>query len=309
MKIVWLESESLSVPLPRPEFPNSWVEYGFTNQTEVKARIADAQVLIINKVRIGAEELDAAPYLKLIQIVATGTDNVDKQACAERGVVVSNVVNYGPEAVAEHAFACLLQLVRRVPEWQALVHDGTWSKSRFFCLHDLPMSTLSQMTLGILGNGAIGQKLADFARAFGMHVLHLERMGATSVREGYISFEEGLKRSDVLSLHCPLNDQTRGLINSKVIQMMKPGAVLLNTARGALVNFEDLKQAIESGHLLGAALDVLEQEPPPPEHLMVRWQHPRCIITPHIAWATEASQTNLARLAVKQIDRFLAEQL
>ena len=259
--------------------------------------------------KIGPAELDAAPKLKMIQLVATGTDNVDKAACSERGIKVSNVVNYGPESVAEHAMACILQLTRRVPEWETLVHDGSWSASRFFCLHTLPMRGLHTQTLGVLGSGAIGGKLIEFAKAFGMTILHIERQGVEKPREGYVTFEHGLAHSDVLSLHCPLNEQTKGLIGPDTIPKMKKGAILINTARGGLVQFDALKQAIESGHLGGAALDVLEVEPPPRDHLMVQWQHPRCIITPHVAWGTESSQANAGRLAIKHVDEFIAENL
>jgi glycerate dehydrogenase len=307
MNIVWLESETVRMPLPRPQCPHEWTEYPFTPADELHSRIAKADVLIINKVKIGQAELDAAPNLKMIQLVATGTDNVDKAACQARGVKVSNVVNYGPEAVAEHAMACILQLTRRVPEWQALVHDGSWSNSRFFCLHDLPMRGLNQQVLGILGSGAIGSKLAEFAMAFGMNVLHIERQGVHDPRTGYVTFEQGLARSDVLSLHCPLNEQTKGLIGTETISKMKPGAILVNTARGGLVQFDALKAAIEGGHLGGAALDVLDVEPPPKDHLMVQWRHPRCLITPHVAWGTENSQANVGRLAIKHVDEFLAE--
>ncbi|HEX4879229.1 MAG TPA: D-2-hydroxyacid dehydrogenase [Limnobacter sp.] len=307
MNIVWLESETLAVPLPRPACPHQWTEYPYTSREDVHARIADADILIINKVKIGQAELAAAPRLKMIQLVATGMDNVDQAACKARGVKVSNVVNYGPGSVAEHAMACILQLTRRVPEWQTLVHDGSWSASRFFCLHTLPMNSLDQMTLGILGSGAIGGKLGDFARAFGMTVVQIERQGASSVRDGYVSFEHGLSHCDVISLHCPLNEQTRGLFGDAVIAKMKPGAILVNTARGALVQFAAVKAALERGHLGGVALDVLDVEPPPKDHLMVSWQHPRCIITPHIAWGTESAQSNVGRLAIKHVDEFLAQ--
>lgn len=309
MKIVWLESETVRIPLPRPSCAHTWHEYPFTPADALHERIQDAEILIINKVRIGPLELAAAPRLKMIQLVATGTDNVDKQACAERGIKVSNVVNYGPESVAEHAMACILQLTRRVPEWEALVHDGSWSASRFFCLHTLPMKGLSTQTLGILGSGAIGSKLAEFARVFGMNILHIERQGVDKPRKGYVTFEHGLSHSDVLSLHCPLNDQTRGLIGPATLSRMKKGAILINTARGGLVQFDALKQAIESGQLGGAALDVLDVEPPPKDHLMVQWQHPRCIITPHVAWGTENAQQNAGRLAIKHVDEFIAEAL
>lgn len=307
MNIVWLERDSMSVPLPRPEFSHVWTEYPHTAPQHVNERIAQAHILIVNKVKIGPAQLDAAPQLKLIALTATGKDNIDLAACEARGIAVRNVVNYGPQAVAEHAFACLLQLVRRVPEWQAEVHNGAWSQSRFFCLHTYPMRSLNEMTLGILGSGAIGSTLAGYAKAFGMRVLSIERRGAEMVRPGYVSFEEGFAQSDAISLHCPLTPESRGLISAEVLALMKPGSILINTARGALVQFDALRAAIESGRLLGAALDVLEVEPPPADHPMVVWQHPRCIVTPHISWSTTQSQTNLARLVLQNIHNFVQE--
>lgn len=305
MKIVWLEADSLITPLPRPAFPHEWVEYPYTTPDQTAQRIADADIVILNKVRLGEEELRGASRVKLVAIAATGMDNVDLKACQVRHIQVKNVVNYGPQSVAEHAFACLLQLVRRVPEWQALVHNGSWSESRFFCLHNYPMRSLNEMTLGILGNGAIGQTLAGYARGFGMKVIQIERRGAEVIRPGYVPFEEGFATADAISLHCPLNEATRGLISDEVLGLMKEGSVLINTARGGLVQFDALRRAIESGRLLGAALDVLEKEPPPRDHPMVQWQHPRCIVTPHIAWGTLQSQSNMARLIRGNLEAFV----
>lgn len=308
MNIVWLEADSMGVPLPRPQGPHQWQEYPFTTPDQLPARLADAQVLIVNKVKIGAAELAAAPKLRMIQITATGTDNVDKAACEQRGVVLRNVANYGPESVAEHVIACLLQLTRRVPEWQELVKQGAWSASRFFCLHTLPMKSLSQLSLAIVGSGAIGDKVAHFAQAFGMHVMRAERRGSAQVRAGYTAFEEALAKADAISLHCPLTPDTAGLMGPAEFAAMKPGALLINTARGGLVQFDALKQALESGQLGGAALDVLDIEPPPSDHAMLAWHHPRCIITPHVAWATEQAQRNLGQIAIAQVEVFLAEQ-
>lgn len=305
MKIVWLETDSLSVPLIRPEAPHNWTEYPFTTADQVAERIANAEILIVNKVKIGPAQLEAAPNLRGICLTATGKDNIDLQACEAAGVEVRNVVNYGPEAVAEHAFASLMQLVRRIPEWEGLVHDGSWSKSRFFCLHDLPMRSMNELSIGILGSGAIGSKLADYCRAFGMKVVQLDRPGVAEPRPGYAAFEATLPQLDVLSLHCPLNEQTKGLIGDSVLGQMKNGSILLNTARGGLVQFGPLRKALESGQLYGAALDVLDVEPPPVDHPMLAWRHPRLIITPHVAWGTKQAQTKVAQLTLNNIESFL----
>ncbi len=307
-QIVWLERDSFSIALPRPRSPHVWTEYDYTPPEKINERMAPANVLIVNKCKIGPPQLDAAPGLKMIAITATGTDNVDLKACEARGIPVRNVVNYGAHAVAEHAMACLLTLTRHTRDWSDAAHDGRWSASRFFCLHDYSMISLSSRTLGIVGSGSIGQQLALFAQAFGMTVIRLERPGATSVRPGYVAFEQGLARVDVLSLHCPLNSQTRGMINAERIATLKPGAIIINTARGALIQFEDLLAGLESGHLGGAAIDVLDVEPPPADHVMVRARHPRLLLTPHVAWATVEAQTTLATRVREAIDGFLSNR-
>lgn len=307
-QIVWLERDSFSIALPRPRTPHVWTEYDYTPPELVNDRMAPAEVLIVNKCRIGPAQLDAAPGLRMIAITATGTDNVDLKACEARGIPVRNVVNYGAHAVAEHVMACLLTLTRHTREWSDAAHDGRWSASRFFCLHDYSMSSLSTRTLGIVGSGAIGQQLALFAQAFGMSVIRLERPGASAVRPGYVAFEQGLSRVDVLSLHCPLNPQTRGMINAQRLALLKPGAIIINTARGALIDFPDLLAALQSGHLGGAAIDVLDVEPPPADHLMVKAAHPRLLLTPHVAWATVEAQTTLATRVREAIDGFLSNR-
>lgn len=305
-RIVWLEKDSFSIALPRPHTPHVWVEHDYTPPELVTERMADADVLVVNKCRIGPAQLDAAPSVRMIAITATGTDNVDLKACEARDIVVRNVVNYGAHAVAEHAMAALLSLTRYTREWGELAHDGSWSGSRFFCLHNHQMSSLSSRTLGIVGSGSIGQQLALFAQAFGMAVVRLERPGAEVVRPGYLGFEDGLQRTDVLSLHCPLNAVTKGMLNARTLGLLKPGAIVINTARGGLVLFEDLLAALESGRLGGAAIDVLDVEPPPADHIMVRTRHPRLLLTPHVAWATVEAQTTLATRVRDNIDVFLS---
>ncbi|MCE2680579.1 MAG: D-2-hydroxyacid dehydrogenase [Burkholderiales bacterium] len=304
--VVWLEKDSFRVEIPRPAAAHVWTEYNHTPPETLLQRIAPANVLIVNKCRIGPAELDTCPHLEMIAITATGTDNVDLNACEARGITVKNVVNYGAHAVAEHVMASLLTLTRHIREWSDLAHDGSWSESRFFCLHTHAMRSLSSQTLGILGSGAIGQQLALFAQAFGMSVIRLERQGARQVRPGYVPFEQGLKTVDALSLHCPLNPETRGLINRKTLALMKPDAIVLNTARGGLIVFEDLLEALEAGRLGGAAIDVLDVEPPPKHHTMVRASHPRLLLTPHVAWATVEAQTTLAGRVKQNIDAFLS---
>ena len=303
-RIVFLEKDSLGVPFERPSIPHVWEEYPYTDAADLVLRLQGADVAVINKVKMTASVLAQLPALKLIVLCATGMDNVDLAACEQRGITVKNAVNYGPESVAEHVMACLLTLSRHLYDWQARVHDGSWSSSRFFCLHTYPMQPLSEQTLVILGSGAIGSATARFARAFGMRVLNAERPAASNVREGYVAFDEAIAQADAISLHCPLNESTKGMFNETLFKRMKPGAILINTARGALVHFSDALAALESGRLGGLALDVLDVEPPPADHLMVTARHPRLFVTPHIAWATIAAQTNLVRIVKNNIERF-----
>jgi glycerate dehydrogenase len=305
--IVWTETESIGVPMARPCFPHTWVEFPYTAAEHVKERIERADILIVNKVRIGVEQLNAAPKLKMIAITATGTDNVDIAACTQRGIVVRNVVNYGADSVAEHVLACILTLTRRLNEWQARVHDGTWSASRFFCLHTYPMRPLSEQTLVIVGSGSIGSATARMASAFGTKVIYAERAGASVLRPGFVPFARALEQADIVSLHCPLNEQTRGVFNRELFSSMKPGVVIVNTARGGLINLADLYEALETGQVGAAALDVLDVEPPAVDHLMVKARHPRLLITPHIAWATVVAQTNLVNMVKSNIERYFAD--
>ncbi len=302
--VVFLEKDSLGVPFPALSIPHEWSQFDYTMPEQVVPRLLNADIAVINKVKLLAEQLQQLPRLRLIVLCATGMDNVDQAYCKAHGIEVRNAVNYGPESVAEHVMACMLSLTRHLNDWQARVHDGSWSASRFFCLHTYPMRPLSAQTLAVIGSGAIGSATAGFAAAFGMKVLQTERPGVTTVRPGYVAFEQAMAQADVVTLHCPLNDTTRGLFNANTFAMMKKGAILINTARGALVNFPDLLAALESGQLGGAALDVLEVEPPPADHLMVRARHPRLLVTPHIAWATIEAQMSLVNIVKNNIETF-----
>ncbi len=267
-------------------------------------RLAAADVVVTNKAILDARAIDAADRLRLICVAATGTDNVDLAAAARRGIPVCNARGYATPSVAEHLFGLLLTLVRRLDDCRERVRRGEWAESRFFCLFGDPVEELAGRTLGIVGYGELGRAVAGIARAFSMQVLVSQRPGGDS-RPGRLPLPELLARSDVLSLHCPLTAATRNLIDADALRSMKPGALLINTARGGLVDEAALLQALREGRLGGAALDVLEQEPPPARHALVEAGLPNLLITPHVAWASRAARQRLIGEIAANIRAFL----
>lgn len=302
LSIVFLDRDSLPVPLPAPSFEHSLVAYPATTRDEIVARCRGADVIISNKVPIDDALLDALPGLRMIAIAATGYNHIDVAACRRRGIAVSNVRHYGDETVAEHAFMLMMALSRNLPAYQRDVAAGIWENSTSFCHFGAPVRDLAGSVLGIIGRGGIGNALADRARAFGMTVVFGERKGAAGVREGYVAFEEVLARSDVLSLHCPLNEGTRNMIAQPELMAMKPGALLINTARGGIVNESDLVAALKYGQLGGAGFDVLSVEPPDSQNPLLKARLPNLIVTPHIGWASGAAMGRLAGQVVAAIE-------
>jgi glycerate dehydrogenase len=309
--IVFLDRATLrrDVQLRRPGFPHRWIEHDRTAPREVAARLTQASIAIPNKAPIRRAELDGAPHLQLIAIAATGTDIVDLEAAAERGVKVMNVAGYAASSAAEHAFTLILALRRGLIAHREAVLDGSWSGAGQYCCFAAPIEDLAGSVLGVVGAGAIGARTVEIGRAFGMEVLLAERPGAASVRSGRTAFESVLARSDVLSLHCPSTPETRGLIGRKALARMKPGAILINTARGDLVDEAALLQALESGRLAGAGLDVAPLEPPPADALILKLaQRPEVIVTPHVAWAGTAAIRALAERLIDNIETFVRER-
>ncbi|MBI1905318.1 MAG: glycerate dehydrogenase, partial [Rhodocyclales bacterium] len=245
--IVCLERNSTQAVLRKPECRHEWVEYPATAPAEIVARLQGAQVAIVNKLRLDAAVLEQLPDLRLIALLATGADNIDLQACEARQIVVSNVRGYAVHSVPEHAITLMLALRRRLFEYVADVHAGRWAQSPTFCLLDHPVRDLHGAVLGVVGRGALGEATARLGAAFGMKVLFAEHKGANLVRDGYTAFETVLREADVLSLHCPLNEHTHRLIGADELALMKRGAILINTARGALVDEAALAQALRSG--------------------------------------------------------------
>jgi glycerate dehydrogenase len=268
-----------------------------TPQDEVATRIAGAEVVLVNKLRISREAIEAATSLRLVALAATGTNNVDLVAAAERGIAVCNLHDYCTASVVQHVFGVLLALTHRLREYDALVRTGAWQRGGQFCLLDFPIRELAGRNLGILGYGTLGKGVAQVARAFGMQVLIANRPGATR-EAGRVDLHELLPRVDVLSLHCPLSAATQGVIGAPELALMKRDAVLVNTARGALVDSAALADALRGGRLGGAAIDVLPQEPPVDGNPLLAGDIPNLVVTPHIAWAArEARQRCVDEMA------------
>jgi glycerate dehydrogenase len=307
MNIVLLDRQTfagaIQFPLPRIEGCR-WREYPTTLPSQLLDRAADAEVIITNKVPIRAEALEQLPRLRLIAVAATGVDHIDLEPARARDVAVCNVSDYATESVAEHVFAMLLALRRQIMHYHQAVLDGDWSRSPIFTLNDREMVDLAGSTLGIIGAGTLGQAVTRLGEAFGMRVWLAERRDAEVIRAGYTPFDEVLRHSDVISLHVPLNADTRHLIGHAELVLMKPTAVLINTARGGVVDEAALADALRSGRIGGACIDVLSREPPPPDHPLLSVDLTNLLITPHIAWASRQAQQRLAREVVMNIEAY-----
>jgi glycerate dehydrogenase len=274
------------------------VIHGRTPQADVPGRIAGFEAVLANKSMIDGATIRANPSLKLVAITATGVDNVDLAAARETGVAVCNLRGYCTASVAQHVFALLLALTHRVADYHALVASGRWQEAGQFSVFPYPIRELQNRVLGIVGHGTLGKAVATIARAFGMRVEIVNRPG-TATAEGRRDLDDLLPELDVLTLHCPLTEATRGLIGRERLARMKPDAVLINTARGALVDARALADALKEKKLAGAGIDVLEREPPPPGHPLLDPSIPNLIVTPHVAWAArEARQRCLDELAL-----------
>ncbi len=279
-----------------------------TRREEIIPRAADAEIVLTNKTVLDAPIIAALPRLRYLGVLATGYNVVDLEAARARGVPVTNVPGYSTPSVAQLTFALLLELTHHVGRHSAGVRAGRWSRNPDFCYWETPLVDLAGLTFGVIGFGQVGRAVARLARAFEMTVLvHTRTPPATLPSEGRLAdLDTLLRESDVVSLHCPLTEATRHLINRERLTLMKPGAFLLNTGRGPLVDETALAEALSSGRLAGAGLDVLSTEPPPPNHPL--FTAPNCVITPHLGWATRAARERLLRQAAENIRAFLAGQ-
>lgn len=308
MKIVFLDRGTISpqTTMRAPDFAHELAVYAQTRPDEVAERIADADIVIVNKVRLTEAMIRQASRLRMVAVAATGTDNVDLRACAACGVVVSNIRNYAVNTVPEHTFALIFALRRSICAYRESVIAGRWQESGQFCYFDYPIRDLAGSTLGVIGDGVLGRSVANMGRALGMNVLMSAFKGRSGMGALYTPFEEVLARSDIITLHCPLNDQTRGLIGPSEFDRMKKRPLLINTARGGLVDEHALVPALLEGKISGAGFDVVSVEPPPADHPFNELiKRPDFILTPHVAWASDEAIQGLTDQLVGNIECFV----
>lgn len=271
--------------------------YDETSDEEIAGRIAGAAIVLGNKVMISESLFAGAPEMRFIGLTATGTDNIDLEAAKRHGVAVANIRAYCTESVAEHVFGCLLNLTHSLHGYVADVRGGAWQEASNFCMLTRPIRELSAMTLGVVGYGELGKGVARIGEAFGMRVIVAARPGSDPVPDGRVPFEALLAEADVISLHCPLTEATRGLFGRDEFRAMKKSAILINTARGALVDSQALADALREGEIAAAAVDVLPKEPPVDGDPLLDYDGDNLMVTPHIAWGTqEARQTAVDEL-------------
>jgi len=305
-RIVFIERNTVQANFRRPKFEHEWVEYPESFADQVVERVRDATIIISNKLSLGERQLAAAPNVKLIAIAATGSDCVDLDYCRSRGLTVCNVRGYAANSVPEHVLMLILALRRNLLAYRADVREGKWQHSKQFCLLTHPLNDIKGSTIGIIGHGAIGNSMSRLADALGMRVLLAEHKNSHDVRPGRSSFVEVLKQSDIVTLHCPLNEDTRDMFGREEFAMMKPNALLINTARGALIQDEALVNALKAGLIAGAAADCLREEPPRNGSPLLDLNLPNFVVTPHVAWASEEAVQALADQVIDNIEAFVA---
>ncbi|BCL59555.1 glycerate dehydrogenase [Desulfomarina profundi] len=304
MKTVFLDTEGLndlSFEALREEC-SSFRQYSQTPPEKVIERIKDTELIILNKVKINRKHLQHCPSLKLICLVATGTDVVDLQAAKQHNITVCNCQAYGTDSVAQHVFASLLALFTNLLSYERSVRKGSWQKASQFCYLDYPITELRGKTMGIIGYGNNGRRVAELARAFGMRVEIGRRPGSSDSARP--TLRELAPALDVLTLHCPLTPETRNLVNDEILALMKPTAFLINTARGGIVDEEALLASLKNGKLAGAATDVLTVEPPVHSNPLIDAQLPNLIITPHVAWASREAREEIIHQTLENIKNF-----
>jgi glycerate dehydrogenase len=305
-RVVFLDRASLKAKMRHFAFPAEYIEHQMTAAGDIVARLSGADIAIINKIPMRAETLQQLPQLKMIAVAATGYDVVDVAYCQEHGIAVANIRNYAVHTVPEHAFAMILALRRNLLSYRQDVEAGVWNKSEQFCFFTHDIGDLYGATLGIIGEGAIGQGTAAIGRAFGMRVLFADHPPPKMAGVQFTPLDEVLAQSDVISLHCPLTPATRNLIDIAAFRKMKRNALLINTARGGLVDEAALIQALEEGLIAGAGFDVLTVEPPRNGHPLLDVRRPNFILTPHVAWASDGAMQFLADQLVDNVNAWVA---
>jgi glycerate dehydrogenase len=302
MRVVFLDRASLKAKVRPLAFPAEYLEHQKTDSDDIVPRLSGADVAIINKVPMRAQSLRQLPQLKMIAVAATGYDVVDIPYCNAHGIAVANIRNYAVHTVPEHAFAMILALRRNLLSYARDVEAGLWNKSEQFCFLTHDIGDLHGATLGIIGEGAIGQSTAAIGRAFGMRVLFADHPPPKMEGVDFTPLDTVLGQSDVISLHCPLLPATRNLIDIQALRKMKRNALLINTSRGGLVDEAALIQALDEGLIAGAGFDVLTVEPPRDGHPLLDLKRPNFILTPHVAWASDGAMQFLADQLIDNID-------
>lgn len=300
--IVFLDRATLAVPLRPPAFPHDWRDYQATETNQATDRLHGATIAVINKVQLRADTLARLPDLQLIALAATGSDCVDKDYCRAHGITVCNIRDYAIDSVPEHVLALIFALRRSLVAYDRDLRRGKWQTIDQFCYFDHPIRGIAGSVLGIVGYGTLGRALAERARALGMEVIAT----GSGPGPGLVGLDELLSRADVVSLHCPLTDATRGLINAERLARMKPSAILINTARGPLIEEQALAEALRNGTIAAAGIDVLSEEPPRNGNILLDLDLPNLIVTPHIAWASEPAQQRLAEQLIGNLEAFAA---
>ena len=305
-RIVFLDRQSLKAEVRRPSFSHVWEEHDQTAESLVASRLAGATVAITNKVPIRRATLEQLPELKMIAVAATGYDVIDIDACRERGIAVANIRNYAVHTVPEHTFAMIFALRRNLIAYREDVLRGRWQAQDQFCFFDHPIQDLHGSTLGIFGEGALGQATAAIARALGMRALFADHPPPKASDVEFTDPETVLAQSDIISLHCPLTPASRNFIGIEQFKKMKRSAILINTARGGLVDEHALKTAIETGLIAGAGFDVLTKEPPKEGNPLLELRTPNFILTPHVAWASDGAMQFLADQLIDNVEASIA---
>ena len=309
VRIVFLDRETIApqIVLRRPDFKHTWTEYDSTEPDKVLSRLCDGtSIVITNKVPLRGPLLEKLPSVKMIAVAATGTDVVDVAYCRDHGITVSNIRGYAIDTVPEHTFALIFALRRNLIGYREAVRRGRWQEAGQFCFFDYPIRDLRGSRLGIIGEGVLGQRVADIGKALGMQTMFAAHKGRSDLGPLYTPFDEVLATSDIVTLHCPLMPQTRNMIAMPEFEAMRQRPLLINTARGGLVNEADLAVAVRRGLIGGAAFDVLTTEPPAADNpLLGLLDLPNFILTPHIAWASDAAMHTLADQLIDNIEAFI----
>ena len=310
VKIAFLDRMSIptSIQIRPAKVPHDYIEYDQTRPQQLVKRLEGVTVAITNKVKLPESVLTQLPDLKMIAVAATGTDHVDLEYCMAHNIAVRNVIDYAVESVPEHVFCLILALRRNLMAYDQAVKAGKWQKSSQFCLLDYPIGQLSELTLGIIGAGALGKATARMGEALGLNVCIADHKTTNMIMPGRRSFKETLECSDIISIHIPLTTQTKDLIAAPEFEQMKSTALLINTARGGIVNEADLCRALVEGQIGGAGIDVLTQEPPKNGNPLLELDLPNLIITPHIAWGSHQAIQSLADQLIDNIDDFFNDQ-